>query len=100
LTPPPKSGWLTNGGNLYNQRYSALTAIDRTNVAQLKGVWRTRLNGSGNGPQYSGEAQPIVHDGIVYVITGADDVFAISVETGALVWEYKASLDPAISVVC
>jgi quinohemoprotein ethanol dehydrogenase len=100
LTPPPKSGWLTNGGNLYNQRYSPLTAIDRTNVAQLKGVWRTRLNGSGNGPQYSGEAQPIVHDGIVYVITGGDDVFAISVETGAIVWEYKAALDPAISVVC
>ncbi len=100
LTPPPKNGWPTNGGNLYNQRYSPLIAIDRTNVAQLKGVWRTRLKGSGSGPQYSGEAQPIVHDGIVYVITGADDVFAINVETGAIVWEYKASLDPAINVVC
>jgi alcohol dehydrogenase (cytochrome c) len=100
LTAPPKTGWPTNGGNLYNQRYSPLTAIDRSNVAQLKGVWRTRLHGSGSGPQYSGEAQPIVHDGIVYVITGADDVFAISVDTGAIVWDYKASLDPAISVVC
>src|SRR5262249_661298 len=85
LTQPPKS-WPTNGGNLYNQRYSPLTAIDRNNVAQLKGVWRTRLNGSGSGPQYSGEAQPIVHDGVVYVITGANDVFAINVETGAILW--------------
>ena len=82
LTAPPKNGWPTNGGNLYNQRYSPLTAIDRSNVAQLKGVWRTRLNGSGSAPQYSGEAQPIVHDGIVYVSTGANDVFAISVDTG------------------
>jgi len=100
LTAPPKNGWPTNGGNLYNQRYSPLTAIDRSNVAQLKGVWRTRLNGSGSAPQYSGEAQPIVHDGIVYVSTGANDVFAISVDTGAIVWEYKAGVDPAITAVC
>ena len=40
LTAPPTTSWPTNGGNLYNQRYSPLKAIDRTNVAQLKGVWR------------------------------------------------------------
>ena len=48
---------------------------------ELKGVWRTRLNGSGVGTKYSGEAQPMVHDGVIYVVTGADDVFAIGVET-------------------
>ena len=47
LTAPPTTSWPTNGGNLYNQRYSPLKAINRTNVAQLKGVWRTRLRGSG-----------------------------------------------------
>ncbi len=41
--------WPTNGGNYYNQRYSPLARIDRANVAQLKGVWRTRLRGSGTG---------------------------------------------------
>ena len=35
LKAPPKAGWPTNGGNLYNQRYSPLTAINRGNVAQL-----------------------------------------------------------------
>jgi glucose dehydrogenase len=63
LSAPPTSGWPTNGGNVYNQRYSPLAQIDRTNVTQLKGVWRARLNGSGTGTQYSGEAQPIVYDG-------------------------------------
>src|SRR5262245_64872405 len=63
LTVAPTDGWRTNGGNLYNQRYSPLDRIDRSNVAQLKGVWRTHLNGSGVAPQYSGEAQPLVHDG-------------------------------------
>jgi len=100
LTAAPRDGWRTNGGNLYNQRYSPLTEIDRGNVAQLKGVWRTHLNGSGLGPQYSGEAQPIVHDGVIYVITGADDVFALSVDTGEILWQYRANLDREITSVC
>src|SRR5262252_3627410 len=80
LVAPPAAGWPTNGGNLGNQRYSPLTEINRDNVVRLKGVWRTRLRGSGLGPQYSGEAQPIVYDGVIYIATGADDVFAVSVE--------------------
>ena len=100
MTSPPRDGWRTNGGNLGNQRYSPLTRIDRGNVAQLKGVWRTHLNGSGVAPQYSGEAQPIVHDGVIYVITGADDVFALSVDTGEILWQTLANLDPSNTSVC
>ncbi len=51
-------------------------------------------------PQYSGEAQPLVVDGVVYVSTGANDVFAIDVATGAILWSYKANLDPANKSVC
>jgi alcohol dehydrogenase (cytochrome c) len=96
----PQSGWLTNGGNLSNQRYSPLTEIDKENVAALRGVWRTHLKGSGLGTQYSGEAQPLVHEGVIYLITGADDVFALSVATGEILWEYRAGLDASIDVVC
>ena len=52
------------------------------------------------GGKYSGEAQPIVNDGIVYVVTGADDVFAIDVKSGKILWKYKANLDDTISTVC
>jgi len=97
---PPKDGWPTNGGNWFNQRYSPLASIDRNNVAQLKGVWRARLDGSGVGAQYSGEGQPIVADGVVYVSTAANDVFAIDVDTGTTLWSYKANLDPTINTVC
>jgi quinohemoprotein ethanol dehydrogenase len=100
LVAPPAVGWPTNGGNWYNQRYSPLTEIDRSNVANLKGVWRTQLEGSGVGPQYSGEAQPLVVDGVIYVPTGASDLFALDVATGAILWSYKSGLDPAIDVVC
>ncbi len=96
----PTASWPTNGGNLFNQRYSPLTGINRDNVGQLRGVWRTRLGGSGVAEKYSGEAQPIVHDGVAYIVTGADDVFAISVETGDILWIYEANLDQSIDVIC
>jgi alcohol dehydrogenase (cytochrome c) len=98
--PYPTSAWTTNGGDLYNRRFSPLTEIDRDNVADLKGVWRARLDGSGVGPQYSGEATPLYADGVLYVVTGADDVFAIDVDSGARLWKYEAQLDSGITTVC
>ena len=98
--PYPRDEWITNGGNLYNQRYSPLAQINAENVKNLKGVWHVHLSGSGVGPPFSGEAQPIVHDGVMYVITGADDVFAIEIKTGDLKWTYKSGLDPSISTIC
>jgi alcohol dehydrogenase (cytochrome c) len=100
LSELPVAGWPTNGGNLYNQRHSPLTQINRDNVANLSGVWRARLDGSGVDTQYSGEAQPIVYDGVLYIITGADDVFAIDIETGERLWKYAAGLDPSNDVIC
>ena len=100
LTAPPSAGWPTNGGNLANQRYSPLTAIDRGNVAQLKGVWRARLRGSGSQPQYSGFAAPLVDDGVAYVSTGANDVFAVSLDTGEVLWQWQGNVDPDITSVC
>lgn len=96
----PTDRWVTNGGNLFNQRYSPLTAINRDNVKDLKAVWRTHLNGSGLGAQYSGQGQPLVYDGVIYTVTGNDDVFALDVRTGAILWTYEAKLDPKRVHVC
>ena len=100
LTALPRQGWLTNGGNLWNQRYSPLTQLNRDNVANLRGVWRASLGGSGMGPRSANQAQPIVHDGVVYVVTGDNDAFAIDVETGSTLWEYKAHVDPNVARPC
>ncbi|MGD2131660.1 MAG: PQQ-binding-like beta-propeller repeat protein [Maricaulaceae bacterium] len=96
----PTSSWPTNGGDYFNRRYSPLDEINRQNVAELRAVWRARLDGSGVGPQYSGEAQPVIADGVLYIITGANDVFAIDVATGERIWAYTANLDPEIDVIC
>ena len=37
LQSPVGKDWVTNGGNMTNQRYSTLKQIDTTNVKQLKG---------------------------------------------------------------
>src|SRR3954447_17540694 len=37
---------------------------------------------------------------VIYLITGADDVFALSVKTGQALWKYRANLDEKISTVC
>jgi alcohol dehydrogenase (cytochrome c) len=96
----PTSGWLTNGGNLQNQRYSPLKEINRDTVKGLKAEWRTSLNGSGMTPRSGNQAQPIVYDGVIYIQTGENDAFAVSVETGKILWEYKANVDAKVARPC
>jgi glucose dehydrogenase/cytochrome c5 len=100
LAGAPTDDWPTNGGNVLNQRYSALDQIDTTNVKGLKGVWMTHLRGSGLAAKYSAEGTPVEWQGIVYVPTGNDDVFAVAADTGEILWQYKANLDQTISTVC
>ena len=100
LTSPVGKDWVTNGGNMTNQRYSTLKQIDTGNVKQLKGAWMARLNGSGVGGKYSAEATPLVKDGLIYVVTGNDDVFALNAKTGEILWERKSGIDQKITTVC
>jgi quinohemoprotein ethanol dehydrogenase len=100
LVQLPTTSWPTNGGNVYNQRYSPLKLLDRDNVKELKAVWRASLRGSGLDPKNSGLAQLLQWEGTLFVVTGMNDVFAISVDTGAVLWEYRANLDPEKVRVC
>ena len=97
---PVGKDWVTNGGNLTNQRYSTLKQIDTSNVKQLKGAWMTRLKGSGLGGKYSFEATPLVKDGIMYISTGNDDVFALDAKTGQILWEHWSGIGQTISTIC
>ena len=100
LAALPTNAWVTNGGNLANQRFSPLTQVNRDNVANLKANWRVHMNGSGSAPNHSGQAQPLYYEGTLYVPTGENDVFAIDVDTGEFKWTYQANLDPERVNVC
>ncbi|MCW2950018.1 MAG: quinonprotein alcohol dehydrogenase, partial [Thermoleophilia bacterium] len=99
LTKLPRQNWITNGGTISNDRYSPLDEINDGNVAQLKGDWKVDLQ-SGTEAKYSHEEQPIVYNGVIYVPTGEDDVFAFDAATGKQKWKYEGNLDPNISTVC
>ena len=100
LTAQPRDGWLTNGGTLFNQRYSPLDQINKSNVASMKAEWRASLRGSGMSPRAGNQAQPLVYDGVVYIMTGDNDAFAVSVDTGQVLWEYRGGIDPKVARPC
>ena len=100
LQSPVAKDWVTSGGNLTNQRYSTLKQIKTTNVKQLNGAWRTRLSRSGYGNKYSAEATPLVKDGIMYMVTGNDDVFALNAKTGEILWRRWSWIDQKRTSAC
>jgi quinohemoprotein ethanol dehydrogenase len=97
LVTPPRTDWVTNGGNVFNQRYSPLTLLNRDNVKGLRALWRTSM-GSGANPNNSGQAQILHYEGTLYVINGVNDVFALDVDTGAILWTYHGNPDPKAGV--
>ena len=90
LVPPPQVGWPTNGGNWYNQRYSPLTEIDRSNVANLKGVWRTHLEGSGVGPQYSAKRSRSSSTASSMCRRARATCSRSTSQPGTILWSYKS----------
>jgi quinohemoprotein ethanol dehydrogenase len=91
--------WITYGGSIYNQRYSTLDQVNTTNVKNLRGAWMTRL-GSGKGSKYKFEADPIVVDGVMYIPTGNDDIFALEAKNGRKLWEYSSDIPQTNDLIC
>lgn len=100
LVELPTEMWATFAGNLANQRYSPLDQIDTSNVANLKAVWRTGLGGSGVTPRASNQGEPLYYDGVLYVTTSDNDVFAIDVDSGDIIWSYYANLPVERRAAC
>jgi len=90
--------WPYYGGDAGGSRYSPLTQIDKSNVAELKVVWEYHTgdlsDGSDNRRKSEFETTPIVVDGTMYLSTPFNRVVALDPETG---WE-KWSFDPKIDL--
>lgn len=79
----PKEDWPFVGGNWAGTRYSALDEITAETIDRLGAAWVTPLPGGA-----ASRATPVIQDGVIY-LTGGANVFAISAETGALVWRWQ-----------
>jgi quinohemoprotein ethanol dehydrogenase len=75
--------WLSYGRNYAEDRYSALTQINKSNIKNLGLAWSLVL-----WTNRGVEATPIVVDGIMYVTGPWSVVFAINAITGKLIWKY------------
>lgn len=75
--------WPLFGHNYANHRFSTLTQIDDTNVADLELAWRFDT-----GRKNSFQATPIVSAGTMFVSTPFNDVIALDALTGKLNWRY------------
>jgi quinohemoprotein ethanol dehydrogenase len=98
-TKNPGANWITYGGALNNQRYSTLDQINTGNASTLRGAWLTRL-GSARGSKYIFEADPLVIDGVMYIPTGNDDIFALDGKTGRKLWEYNSDIPQVNDLIC
>ena len=88
---------LTNGMGRHLQRYSPLDTLNKDNVQSLMPAWAFSFGGE---KQRGQEAQPIVHDGVMYVTGSYSRIYAIDLETGREIWQYDARLPEGILPCC
>jgi PQQ-dependent dehydrogenase (methanol/ethanol family) len=74
--------WLMYWGNFQGTHYSGLSAIDTTNVRELRAAWTFPLPG-----ESVLEATPLVIDGVMYT-TQPGAVAALDARTGRQIWRY------------
>jgi quinohemoprotein ethanol dehydrogenase len=90
--------WVYNGHDVYNERFADIDQINPSNVSELKPAWTFHTGIS--DPNMSMEMTPLVVNGVMYITTGDDDVFALNPATGKQIWAYHPATDmPKISTL-
>jgi quinoprotein glucose dehydrogenase len=79
-TPPPYTTWTTYLGGAHSSQYSALDRINRSTVTQLQVAWSFP---AGTRTNYF---NPIVVDGVMYVLARANELVALDAATGRELW--------------
>ncbi len=76
--------WLTYSGTYNAWRYSSLDQINKNNIKKLVPVWTFQTGKVDGGFQCT----PLVADGIMYITSPNNRVFAINAATGKEIWHY------------
>src|ERR1700689_4846974 len=92
LTNPDPADWLMLGGNMEHWNYSPLDQINRQNVGGLQLVWARQMPTTGGRAGTS----PLIHNGIMYLISPNDAILAVDAVTGSRIWEYRRPLPDSI----
>ncbi len=93
--------WEYMHGNSWGHNNSPQTQINSENVDELEVKWMFPIGASNQAPGVLSDLSPpegsatppIVKDGIVYILTGWLNLYAIDMETGKEVWSYQYEVD-------
>jgi len=95
LSAPSGADWISENGNIQSWRYSTLNQITAANGGSLKLAWTTHL-ANPTTPEHAstGNANPIVYNGTMYVQDGWTRITAIDGASGKTLWQF----DPAVGL--
>lgn len=78
------SSWSLPAGSYSGNRRVQESEISTETIDQMKVAWTFKI--PNDGPI---EASPIVWDGLVYITSGHNDVYALDAKTGEMKWQYN-----------
>jgi glucose dehydrogenase len=91
LTSPPGENWPSYNGDFTGRRFSSLSQINLTNVAQLRPQWGFH---SGNSDRL--EVTPLVVNGVMFV-TSANDTYTLDARTGLVIWHHALPISKGLA---
>jgi alcohol dehydrogenase (cytochrome c) len=90
-----EDNFLHTNGNYNQTRYFPGKQINTSNVAHLHPAWIFQTE-----VKESLETTPIVVNGVMYVTTSFDHVYALNAKTGEQYWHYKHAMGPITTYCC
>jgi PQQ-dependent dehydrogenase (methanol/ethanol family) len=89
------NNFLHTNGNYQQTRFYPNSQINTGNVQRLHPAWVFQTD-----VKESMETSPIVVNGVMYVTTSFDHVYALNARTGEEIWHYKQKLGPITTYCC
>jgi len=87
--------FLMTHGNYAQTRFHLADRINRETVKSLKLGWSFEMDVT-----ESIQTAPIVYDGVMYVTSSFNHLFALDAKTGRELWRYEHVMAPAVSLCC
>jgi len=89
------NNFLHTNGNYAQTRYYPASQINTSNVKNLRPAWIFQTE-----VVESQETTPIVVNGIMYITTSFNHVYALNAATGEQIWHYKHKMGPITTYCC
>jgi PQQ-dependent dehydrogenase (methanol/ethanol family) len=89
------NNFLHTNGNYHQTRYYPARQINTENVKKLRPAWIFQTE-----VVDSLETSPIVVNGIMYVTTSFNHVYALNARTGEQIWHHKHNMGPVTTYCC